>query len=209
MPSLLPPNATRLERALEDVQRRIDALPVPVRDVWNPDRCPAHLLPWLAWALDVEHYRADWPEHVQRQAIAASWRAHAVMGTKASLVRAFAALGVRVELTEWWQTGAPAHTFEVLAWVNENLTANGPVLDARMIGWMRHVLDEYKPARSHYTFRVGIAMANRLRAGAAMDAAAISRNAARASRPHPRLHAGVRMAFTGRPLVVARVAMAA
>ena len=207
--SILPPNATPLERAIEQAGARVDALPVPVRDMWNPERCPAHLLPWLAWALDVEHYRADWPEAVQRRAIAASIRVHARMGTKASILRAFVALGVRAYIREWFEIGGQPHTFDVTAFVNENLKPSGPVLDARVIRLMQHVLDEYKPARSHYAFRVGIAMTDALRAGATMAGAAVSRRAARASRPNPRMAAGARVGLHARALTVARFAMAA
>ena len=187
----------------------MDVLPVPVRDAWNPERCPAHLLPWLAWALDVEHYRADWPEAVQRRAIAASWNAHAVMGTKASILRAFVALGVRAYIREWFETGGQPHTFDVTAFVNENLKPSGPVLDARTIRLMRHVLDEYKPARSHYAFRVGIAMNDALRAGATLAGASVSRRSARATRPNPRMRTGAALGFHARALTIARFAMAA
>ena len=50
-PSLLPPNASALERKLEQATLRLGTLPVPLRELWNPDTCPAHLLPWLAWTV--------------------------------------------------------------------------------------------------------------------------------------------------------------
>lgn len=49
--SVLPPNSTRLERALEASTERISAIPVPIADAWNADSCPESLLPWLAWSL--------------------------------------------------------------------------------------------------------------------------------------------------------------
>lgn len=49
--SVLPPNSTRLERALEGTAERISAIPIPITDVWNSDACPESLLPWLAWSL--------------------------------------------------------------------------------------------------------------------------------------------------------------
>ena len=48
--SLLPINATQLERDLESSLERASDLPVPIKDVWNADQCPEHLLPWLAWS---------------------------------------------------------------------------------------------------------------------------------------------------------------
>jgi P2-related tail formation protein len=51
--SLLPPNVSGLERALEQASARVGDIPVPIDPLWNPATCPARLLPWLAWALSV------------------------------------------------------------------------------------------------------------------------------------------------------------
>jgi len=55
--NLLPPNATQAERALSQaiVAR---PLPVDITALWDADRCPAALLPWLAWALSVVEWKA-------------------------------------------------------------------------------------------------------------------------------------------------------
>lgn len=65
--SLLPPNATPQERAIEASIAR--PVPVPIRDLWDPETCPAHLLPWLAWAFSVDEWRADWDEASKRRMI--------------------------------------------------------------------------------------------------------------------------------------------
>lgn len=80
-PTLLPPNATALERALASVIARISDVPVPIGDLWNPARCPAPLLPWLAWALSVDEWDNSWTEEVQRAVIAASVEIHRHKGT--------------------------------------------------------------------------------------------------------------------------------
>ena len=48
--TLLPPNASPLERALESVAAdRIEAIETErVRTLWTPANCPTPLLPWLA-----------------------------------------------------------------------------------------------------------------------------------------------------------------
>ncbi|HHA2458269.1 TPA: phage tail protein I, partial [Stenotrophomonas maltophilia] len=63
--NLLPTNATHAERALA---RAIVARPLPVdiTALWDADRCPTALLPWLAWALSVDEWKAYWPEAVKR-----------------------------------------------------------------------------------------------------------------------------------------------
>jgi len=102
--TLLPPNATKLERDLEQAgSARIETMAVPLRTLWNPETCPAALLPWLAWALDVLAWRSDWPEPIQRAAIAASIAVHNHIGTLGGLTRALDALGFgRAVVTEYW-----------------------------------------------------------------------------------------------------------
>ena len=48
MKSLLPINSTQLERAMEATF--FEKTIVPLRDLYNADTCPVHLLPHLAWA---------------------------------------------------------------------------------------------------------------------------------------------------------------
>lgn len=101
MTSLLPPNSTPLERALEGASQRLDAVPVPIDTLWSAGRCPAPLLPWLAWSLSVDTWEADWPETVKRAVIAASFRVHQRKGTVASVREALAAAGFgAVEIIE-------------------------------------------------------------------------------------------------------------
>lgn len=103
MSNLLPPNATPQERALDDATARIGAVPTPIRDLWNPDACPADLLPWLAWALhvtDLEGWRlADTPEKrraILRRAIAL----HRKKGTPWAIKEALKQVGFEVEIID-------------------------------------------------------------------------------------------------------------
>ena len=98
---LLPPNATAQERALSSTTARIDALPVPIRHLWNPETCPAEHLPWLAWALSVDDWNADWPEETKRAAIKASYLVHRHKGTPGAVRIALQAVGYRdVQIVE-------------------------------------------------------------------------------------------------------------
>lgn len=92
MTSLLPLNSTPAERAIEGATDR--PVPAPIRDLWNPDRCPAALLPWLAWALSVDDWDASWTEEVQRAVIAASIEIHRHKGTIWAMKRAVQAAGL-------------------------------------------------------------------------------------------------------------------
>ena len=92
MSTLLPPNASLTERALEATT----APQVPVngiRALWDIDRCPESHLPWLAWSLSVDDWDENWPEEDRRNLIRASLDIHRVKGTLAAIRRVLAATG--------------------------------------------------------------------------------------------------------------------
>jgi hypothetical protein len=62
---LLPINSTPLERVLADVQ--VADLPVPLRELMDPQRCPVALLPYLAWAWSVDRWDPAWSEAMMPQ----------------------------------------------------------------------------------------------------------------------------------------------
>ncbi|OII95629.1 phage tail protein I [Escherichia coli] len=47
---LLPTGSSPLEVAAAKACAEIEKTPVSIRELWNPDTCPANLLPWLACA---------------------------------------------------------------------------------------------------------------------------------------------------------------
>ncbi|HNM43794.1 phage tail protein I [Plasticicumulans sp.] len=152
MSSLLPPHASPLERALEAVAgARIEAVEVErLRALWTPADCPAPLLPWLAWALSVDEWDADWSEATQRAVIAASVEVHRRKGTLGAVRRALAATGYRTQISEWWQqlpVGVP-HTFRIDVEIDDR------GIDESTFGQLTRQLDGVKPVRSHYALRV-------------------------------------------------------
>ncbi|MGO4366432.1 phage tail protein I [Pseudomonas sp. PAB10] len=102
MRSLLPLNSTPLERAIEAAfyEKTI----IPLRTLYNPDTCPVHLLPHLAWAWSVDRWDLNWPESVKRAAIKASFYIHAHKGTIGALRRVVEPLGYLIEIVEWFKT---------------------------------------------------------------------------------------------------------
>ena len=64
---LLPPSSTDLERAIAKTTAASTALPVRISDVRNPSRCPAPLLPFLAWEMSVDEWNPLWGEDVNRK----------------------------------------------------------------------------------------------------------------------------------------------
>lgn len=102
MRSLLPLNSTPLERAIEATFAETTL--IPLRTLYNPDTCPVHLLPHLAWAWSVDRWDPAWPEPVKRAAIKASFYIHKHKGTIGALRRVVEPLGYLIEVLEWWQT---------------------------------------------------------------------------------------------------------
>lgn len=101
---LLPGNATELERLAAHALAQIDRVPVPLRDLWNPDTCPIELLPFLAWAFSVDRWSQAWPESAKRSAIKSSYFIHAHKGTIGALRRVVEPLGYLIEIVEWFKT---------------------------------------------------------------------------------------------------------
>jgi len=102
MRSLLPLNSTPLERGIEATFAETTL--IPLRALYNPDTCPVHLLPHLAWAWSVDRWDPEWPGAVKRAAIKASFYIHKHKGTIGALRRVVEPLGYLIEISEWWQT---------------------------------------------------------------------------------------------------------
>ncbi|WP_440029816.1 phage tail protein I [Chromobacterium amazonense] len=164
---LLPPNRTPLEAALADAC--VADLDVsPLRGLADSARCPAALLPWLAWSMSVDSWDEALTERQQRALIRESIPIHKHKGTAGAVRRAMAALGVTIEYQEWRELpGAAPHTFQLTAWANDNHHPSGPVLSEDIYRRLRRVVDEAKNERSHYTFRVGARFDDALRIGQA------------------------------------------
>ena len=102
MTSLLPLNSTPAERAMEAAAA--ETTDVPLRTLYNPDTCPAHLLYQLAWAWSVDRWDDSWPESIKRSVIRSAFYIHAHKGTIGALRRVVEPFGYLIEVVEWWQT---------------------------------------------------------------------------------------------------------
>ncbi|RAR53898.1 phage tail P2-like protein [Paraburkholderia unamae] len=143
--SLVPPNATTLERRLEQVNAAIEEIPVPVRSMWNADTFPANALPWLAWGFGVELWDSEWSEEQKRAAIKNSLFVKKHKGTIGAVKRALAALGYDVEIQEWFNQiplGAP-YTFDAL------IDASQVAIDEEGLMAVLQLIDAYKNLRLH------------------------------------------------------------
>lgn len=145
--TLLPSNATALERAAAAADARISDTPVPVRDVWNPYTCPADILPWLAFAYAVDEWDNGWTVEVKREVIAQSLRIKRMKGTYGAVQRALAVLGLPARVQEWFQQSPPAdpYTFRI------RIESEQIGFNAYQLAQVRRVVERYKNVRSHLT----------------------------------------------------------
>jgi phage tail P2-like protein len=107
MTDLLPPNATPLEQRIADVCADIERADVPMDALWDGERIPANMLPWLGWAVGVDHWDRRWSDDVKRQAVAEAIPIRRLRGTVWAVRRALETLGYTdVEILEHAQQDA-------------------------------------------------------------------------------------------------------
>lgn len=141
--SLLPPGSSALERRLAQACSGISDLNVPLRDLWNPWKCPAKFLPYLAWAFSVDRWEETWTETAKRQAVSDAFWIHQRKGTVAAVKRVIKGLGYSMTLEEWWKVADPAGTFRLEIDLNE-IGITEP-----MIYELERIIGDAKPVSRH------------------------------------------------------------
>lgn len=149
--TLLPPNASALERALDHAIARISDVPTPFRDLWNPATCPVELLPYLAYALSIDSWSSEWPEVVKRRRVAQAIAIQRRKGTAISVRDVVSSFGGVVAIREWWQMQPPGdpHTFSLVLNVSDQ---DGVPVDAAFVDAIIAEVYRTKPVRAHFTF---------------------------------------------------------
>nr|WP_127882328.1 phage tail protein I [Pseudomonas carnis] len=144
---LLPGNDTPLERNASQALAQIQRVPIPLRQLCNPNTCPVDLLPYLAWAFSVDRWDSKWTEAAKRAAIRSSHYIHSRKGTIGALRRVVEPLGYLIEVLEWWQTtpnGVPG-TFAIKVGVLET------GITEEMYQELTWLIDDAKPLTRHLT----------------------------------------------------------
>ena len=144
---MLPGNACDLERQAALALAQIQRVPIPLRQLWNPNTCPTPLLPYLAWSLSVDRWDGNWSDATKRAAIRASFFIHSRKGTIGALRRVVEPLGYLIEIIEWWQTapeGVPG-TFALKVGVLET------GITEEMYQELTFLIDDAKPRSRHLT----------------------------------------------------------
>ncbi|MBK0060427.1 MULTISPECIES: phage tail protein I [Pseudomonas] len=143
MHSLLPLNRTPLERAIETAGD--EDLKVTLRQLYNPDTCPAHLLYQLAWAWSVDRWDDSWSDTVKRSVIRSAFFVHAHKGTLGALRRVVEPFGYLIEVQEWWQAqpaGVPG-TFALKVGVEDS------GIDEQTYQELTRLIEDAKPISRH------------------------------------------------------------
>jgi phage tail P2-like protein len=85
--TILPSNATELERRLERVTAFPDLPIEALASMLDPKRIDAKLLPWLAFRLSTDIWSDDWSEEKKRSVLAQQFDLHRLKGTKEGIAR--------------------------------------------------------------------------------------------------------------------------
>lgn len=165
MTQLLTGNATLLERLAAEALAQIQRVPVPMRDLVNPDRCPVELLPYLAWAFSVDRWDSRWSESTKRRAIRSAFLIHTRKGTIGALRRVVEPLGYLIEVVEWFNTvpqGVPGTFALKIGVLDSGITDE-------MYNELAWLIDDAKPLTRHLTgLAITLATTGYLRLGAAL-----------------------------------------
>jgi phage tail P2-like protein len=151
--SLLPPNATPLERGLEGASLVV-GLDLPA-DIDDPYACPVWVLPWLAWGLSVDTWDADWSEADKRAAVAGSIDLHRRKGTRLSVEQILARFDQLAYLVEWHEATPrrTPHTFDVVVpmVLPDGTAPGGRRASAAFAEAIIREVSRVKPLREHMT----------------------------------------------------------
>ncbi|HFD1501284.1 TPA: phage tail protein I [Klebsiella pneumoniae] len=161
--SLLPPGSSALERRLAQACSGISDLNVPLRDLWNPWKCPAKFLPYLAWAFSVDRWEETWTETAKRQAVSDAFWIHQRKGTIAAIRFVIENMGYSISIDEWWQVADPAGTFRL------EVDINNIGLTPSMLSDLNRLIDETKPVSRHMAqFNIAVKMSGDIYTGSSL-----------------------------------------
>lgn len=141
--SLMATGSSVLEQRAAAACAVISDLNVPLRDLWNPWKCPATFLPYLAWAFSVDSWDESWSEQDKRAVISESFWLHQRKGTIGALRRVVEKMGYSMSIEEWWKFADPAGTFRL------EVDVNGINLTAKMLDELIRLVNISKPVSRH------------------------------------------------------------
>lgn len=143
--SALPESSGAAEKALANAVRDTLSVNVPISDIWNPDTCPAAVLPWLAWALSVDRWDNSWSDETKRNVIRVSIEVHRRKGTVAAVQTALDAQGFKARLLEWHRQQTPGDPYTFKLFFDVDQAGYSKAQLNALLAWV----EEVKSVRSH------------------------------------------------------------
>lgn len=110
---LLPPSASAFMRHAAAASQILTEMAVDLNTLWDAEKCPVDLLPFLARALSVDRWDKRWSEQTKRQVIKSARLIHRQKGTIAALHSVVEPFGYLLRVIEWWQTDGVPGTFHL------------------------------------------------------------------------------------------------
>ncbi|WP_154988446.1 phage tail protein I [Klebsiella grimontii] len=161
--SLMANGSSLLEQRAAAACASISDLSVPLRDLWNPWKCPVKFLPYLAWAFSVDRWEETWSEVEKRQEISDAFWIHQRKGTISAIRFVIEKMGYSISIDEWWQVADPAGTFRLEVDINDiGLTPS-------MLSDLNRLIDETKPVSRHMAqMNIAVKVRGDIHTGAAL-----------------------------------------
>lgn len=144
MNSLLPPNASELERKITQVGKGAFELQ-SIRVIKDIDDVPSQFLPFIAWQKSVDYWDENWQEALKRKVIKESRDLHRLKGTPTAIKKALEPFGYEVTLIEWFK----AEPNLVPGTFNLELNVIGKSLNAETYSEINRLVSESKAASRH------------------------------------------------------------
>ncbi|MCP6104370.1 phage tail protein I [Klebsiella pneumoniae] len=141
--SLMATGSSVLEQRAAAACASISDLNVPLRDLWNPWKCPVKFLPYLAWAFSVDSWDESWSEQEKRTVVSESFWLHQRKGTIAAIRYVVEKMGYSFSIAEWWEVADPAGTFRL------EVDVNDIGITSRMLDELTRLINDAKPVSRH------------------------------------------------------------
>ena len=161
--SLMATGSSVLEQRAAAACASISDLSVPLRDLWNPWKCPAKFLPYLAWAFSVDGWDESWSELEKRTVISESFRLHQRKGTIAAIRHVVEKMGYSMSIEEWWHVADPAGTFRL------EVDINDIGITTRILDELTRLINDTKPVSRHMAqFNISTKVHGNIHVGSAL-----------------------------------------
>ncbi|HGY4999105.1 TPA: phage tail protein I [Klebsiella oxytoca] len=161
--SLMATGSSQLEQRAAEACAIISDLSIPLRDLWDPWKCPVKFLPYLAWAFSVDSWDENWSEEEKRVVTSEAFWLHQRKGTIAAVRFVVEKMGYSISIDEWWQVADPAGTFRL------EVDVNDIGITSRMLDELTRLINDAKPVSRHLSrFSVAVKVRGNIHTGSSL-----------------------------------------